>query len=256
MNKSDLKNTYKRQVCLIAFVACLPTSGFAGGAIVGATEFTQIANNVELLASVQTQIDTYRQIVQSLNLDRLNIQSLGDSFLTNPASALLRLRRAVQRDGELGRATVYTLENLDNQFPGYAHYLEQTDPEQTIDTYMQWDTRSRDNVRAALESVGANREQLITEGQLIRKLQQQSQSVSGQKQAIQVGNDIALAQIAQNQRLQVLLERQIELQANYQLQEQDRREKDRAASDRLHDYEKPSRSTGPDWIKQAPSPFE
>ncbi len=230
------------------------TAPSQGGAVVGATEFTQIANNIELLASVQTQIETYRQIVQSFNLDRLNIQSLGGSFLTNPASALLRLRRAVQRDGELGRATVYTLEKNEELFPGYAHYLEQTDPEQTIDTYMQWDTRSRDNVRAALESVGANREQLITEGQLIRNLQQQSQSVSGQKQAIQVGNDIALAQIAQNQRLQVLLERQIELQANYQLQEQDIREKDRAAKENFYDYPK-TVSGGDPWVKRKPNPF-
>lgn len=232
-------------------VVCCPRYVLAGGAVTGgATEWTQIANNVELFESVRTQVQTYQEIARTLQIAQQNTQSLQRSFLGNPASALLRLRRAVKRDGELGRATVYTLENIDAQFPGYAHYLEQLDPEQTIDTYQAWDDRSRNNVRSALEAVGANSEELITEGQLIRKLQQQSESARGQKQAMQVGNEIALAQMAQNQRLQLLLQRQIELQSNYQLQQQDKEEKARAIRDNFHDWEPPQ--VGDPWYTHEP----
>ena len=224
------------RIFTLASIILLAFSASAGGGSGGhATEYTQLLNNTQLLEQVKQQIKTYRTLMLDLEIAKRNIAPNSRAFMSRAGASLQRLHRALRRDGKIGRGTVNTLEQMDKQFPGYAEYLGNANPDQIPATYIEWDNRSRENVRRALELVDTNANELVTEGQLLRELQRHSQSTDGQLAAIQVGNEIAVAQLAQNQRLQQLLHTQIELQGNFYLQQQDILEHSRAVNERLSD---------------------
>lgn len=179
------------------------------GAVVGATEFTQIANNYQLLFSYAEQAQQTVHQLNQYNTMLRNLASTTPSSLLNQQAALLwsdqnmtktfRDLRTLVMNGE---KVSYTLQNQDQMFkrlhPGYGSEFS------SKNEYQSWSDNTHSSVRNALAVAGAQSESFSSEQDVVRELQLRSQSADGQMKALQAGNDIGVAMVGQMQQLRQL----------------------------------------------------
>ncbi len=204
--------TYQHVVIFIAFL--LPAPAFAGAAAGGSTEWTQILNNIELIEQVKTQIKTYRDIRRTLEIEINNARKF-QTYVPNVLGDYLKLYRTVKKGAALGYNVLYNIEKFEESHPGYDSFVNNVAPQQVYDRAQQQFTENRAATTNALESVVGNADILSSEAALIGTLQKASQNAGGRMEAMQVANEIALAEMRQQQRTQVLLQQQLALQAHF-----------------------------------------
>ena len=245
----------KRTVAAVLML--ISGSAFAGGGGLtgGATEITQIANNAELgaifgeeaqqvaqqaqqlaheIQMIQNQLNMYQNLLD-------NTSNLGSFMWGNVFSDLQALAAAVQQ----GNAIAYSASNMNTQwqqrYQGYSNYLANTyGPGNFRTDYQSWYSTQRDGLHGALRSAHLQSQQFATEEATLNTLENMSQTASGRMQAIQVGNQIAMQQVRQTQKLRELVMAQIQAQTNYLASEA---EKDAANQARAERYFSGSSST-------------
>src|SRR5579871_4456339 len=211
---------------LIAFagipMALVPVPAQAG-AVVGATEITQIINMVQLIASyVEQAQQTVTQINQYQSMVR-NLQQMTPSNMLNQATqklwqdqnmnqTFMNLRKIVIG----GEQISYSLSNLDTNFkkvnPGYSAYGNGFNYKQA---YANWSDNTMGNVKNSLAMVNAQQDDFATERDMMNELQAKSQSAGGQLEATQAGHQIALSMVGQLQKLRQLQMAQMQAQDAY-----------------------------------------
>ncbi len=219
-----------------------------GGLTGGATEITQIANNVELgaifgeeaqqvaqqaqqlaheIQMIQNQLNMYQNLLD-------NTANLSNYMWGNALNDLMALANTVQE----GYAIAYSASNIDSQwqqrYKGYSNYLNNTYGAASFQSdYRVWYSAQRDSLHGALRSANLQSSQFTSEESTLSALENMSQSASGRMQAIQVGNQIAMQQVRQTQKLRELVMAQIQAQTNYLASEA---EKDAANQARAERY--------------------
>lgn len=203
----------KRKVKILAVMCMAAAAGMAqnanAGAVVGATEFTQIANNIQLLLSY---VEQAQQTVHQLNQYNTMLRNLAT---TTPSSLLNQQSRMLWNDQNMtqtfrdlrtlvvnGQKVSYSLQNQDQMFkrlhPGYGSEFS------SKNEYQSWSDNTHSAVRNALAVSGAQSESFSSEQDVVRELQLRSQSADGQMKALQAGNDIGVAMVGQMQQLRQL----------------------------------------------------
>ncbi len=196
----------------------LPASAGGGvpGVPVGATEITQIANNVELVASVAKQaqqvsnqliqIQNQIQAYQNMVTNTLNIPNQ----IWSQANGLLSQLVSVVNQGQ---ALAFSATNIDSLFkqkyPGY------TPPQDFGAAYQNITNSTLDSVRTALNAANLQSKDFTTEQGALDAIKAQSQSAQGRLQAIQAGNSIAMAQVDQMRKMRALQMAQMQAQSAY-----------------------------------------
>ena len=168
-----------------ALALLFATTAMAGGGVTGgATELTQLLNNVELSAQVQQQLRTYQALADELRVLRSNERMLtGHHFAGAPSKALVRLHQAMQND----RIISYQAGSINDEFavkyPSYKAYLAQGYGIENGGnaSYMAWDTQNQANMAAALNTVNLNRDQVLTEGQMLDLIDRQAKTTQAAK---------------------------------------------------------------------------
>ena len=194
------------------------TTAMAGAATGGATEFTQVLNNIELAAQVQQQLRTWQTLAEELRILRDNERMLtGHHFAGAPSNALVRLHRAVQNDYIISYQAGSINDEFALKYPGYRAFMAEVyGIENGGNTgYATWDAQNLANLTAALNTVNLNRDQVLAEGQMLDLIDRQAKTARSRKALMQLGNDLALTQVRQSRRMENLLQTQIVLQANY-----------------------------------------
>jgi P-type conjugative transfer protein TrbJ len=205
---------------------------WAGGAVAGATEPTQIMNNIQLMASYMehtqqtvTQLNQYQAMLK--NLERMTPSNLLDAQARrlwqdqNMTQTFMGLRRVV-----VGGETIsYSLSNIDGQFkrlhPGYKGYGDGFNYTQA---YSNWSDNTLSSVRNAMALTTAHEEDFVTEEDMMNELQTKSQTASGQLESLQAGQQISMAMVGQLQKLRQLQMAQMGAQNAYIAGEQSRRD--------------------------------
>lgn len=204
-----MKLKAKILVTVCAMAVASMTQNVNAGAVVGATEFTQIANNFQLLFSYAEQAQQTVHQLNQYNTMLRNLASTTPSSLLNQQAALLwndqnmtktfRDLRTLVMNGE---KVSYTLQNQDQMFkrlhPGYGSEFS------SKNEYQSWSDNTHSSVRNALAVAGAQSESFSSEQDVVRELQLRSQSADGQMKALQAGNDIGVAMVGQMQQLRQL----------------------------------------------------
>lgn len=230
-------------ILLVLFFA-LPAAAGGGGVTGGATEFTQIANNVQLGAilgkeveqivkqvlMIQNQIKQYQEMVRQG-------MALPQSLWRSVTHDLVQLKNSVQMTSGL----YSSLGNMDKVFrqtnPGI---VSRSDRGMTYEEWYKAQSEGYNNtIAATLKSISKSSEQMETDSELLKSLQAQSSSAVGQMQALQVGNDIAAVTVQQLMKLQFAIDRQTILLASHLSVEQEN--SDASAAEReqyLKDMEK------------------
>ncbi len=214
-----MKSTTRKAV-MLALAGSMVMGTAQAGSVMGnggATEVTQILNNVQL---VQETAQTYQQI-QQLAQQLQYMQSQLQNLVTAPqqiwGQAQADLTQLTQLVSQ-GQALGYALGNIDQTFaakyPGYTQSLG-TNYSQASQSWIQ---TSLDSFRSALDSAGLQSSQFATEQAALQSIQNISAGSPGALQAIQAGNMIANAQVTQLQKLRQLTMAQMQAQEAYMSQ--------------------------------------
>lgn len=226
-----MKTTIKKLLCVAVAAALGTTSGASwAGAVVGATEFTQIANNIQLLISyVEQAQQTVHQFNQYQAMLR-NLQRSTPSSVLNQAAAnlwqdqnMLQTFKTLQSIVIDGQKIDYTLQNQDQQFkrlhPGYGAAGTATDFK---NAYRNWSDNTLGAVKNSLALAGAHAQNFSQEQDMVNELQSRAQTADGQMQALKAGSDIGVAMVGQMQQLKQLQIAQMTAQGQFVAGQQDR----------------------------------
>lgn len=195
------------------------------------TEWTQLANKVQLVQQVQTamqQLQTQLHQYQNMVTNTLN---LPNQIWGNTMADIGKLNALLQQS----QALSYSAGNLDGQFAQqygtYPSYLSrQMNGTDWQNKYNQWSQQTSDNALYTLKAISLQSTQMSDEDAVMQQLQTMSQSAQGRMQALQVGNMMAAQAVRQIQKLRQLMMLQLQMQANYLATQQDRQSAEDAAA--------------------------
>lgn len=239
--------------CLIASGLCLvvPFAHAGGGGVAGATEFTQILNNIQLggmasteAAQLQQQVASYAQFVQQTQVQLQTWEqaviagtSIGNAQWGDFAKTVQRVKSAV--DAAQGLST--SVQNLDKafetKFPGYQKEMvkQLVNTGRAAQTLEQRATDARkalsDTVGATMRNVSATSADLEDEAATLNYLQGLSDSSVGQMQAVQAATRVNGLVAQQLMSLRQITASQVVAQNAWQKYQQDQTDADRMADE-------------------------
>ena len=185
---------------MLAGLLTVPKLGRAG--IVGgfATEWTQLANNLQLINNYIRQGEELRQKILMVADMARNTANLPAQVFGPIMADISRLSGVVQN----GRALAYSMANLDaefrNRFRGYG-YTART----WFRDYKEWSQTSLDTTYGTLRAAGLQGEQLASEQAVLDGLRRMAESSDGRMKALQVSNQIMEQQVQQLMKLRQLI---------------------------------------------------
>jgi P-type conjugative transfer protein TrbJ len=222
-------------VVIAAFVTGASTPAFAGSATGAATEWTQLANNaqlVDLLKSSGLQVDNQltrisqlaEQIQNQLNIYENMLQNtaqLPDHIWGQVESDLNQLRSIVDHGQSISFSMGSADDVLKQRFQSYADL--QTAAANGTDlssNYARWSDTNRDTIASTLKAASLTADQFDSEEDTMASLRNMSESADGQMKALQVGHEIAAQQVAQMQKLRGLVSQQMTMMGTWLQSEQ------------------------------------
>lgn len=220
--KVQRKNVLVKAI-ILGMLFSVASSSVAGGAAVGkATEVTQIANNVQLLAIAIKEADNLRYTIKQYDAMLKNLKKLPDSVKQQAIAELTALAQVVAQ----GQGIAYSSAAIDDQYNGayrdFAYYAAvqrgdggARDNETYSQRYRAWSQKSQDSIRGALRSANLQAQQFRTESSTLSAIEEQADSAEGLMQLIRAGVSISAMQITQLQKLRELTMSQMQMQAAY-----------------------------------------
>lgn len=218
---------------LLLSSAAMPAQ--AAGQLVGATEFTQILNNAELVGlagqsgiQIDNQVTQIAHQVEQIQNQLRIYENMLQNTLTLPEQVwgqvendLNRLRAIV---GE-GQGIAFSMGNLDDvlqsRFQSFADFKNGLAGGETFSSsYQQWSDTNRDTIGATLRAAGLTADQFSSEEATMAQLRSASESADGQMKALQIGHEIATQQVAQAQKLRGLVSQQVTMLGTWLQSEQ------------------------------------
>lgn len=221
----------KRFVALAGLLSLAVHGVASAGAVVGATEPTQILNNLQLGAQYVeqaqqtiTQFNQYQTMLQNLK------QMTPSALLDQAAQKLWQDQNMSQAFRDLqkivvgGQQMAYSLSTVDSRFkqvyPGYGNFSGANYSQ----AYAGWSNNTLASVKNALSLVTAHANNFDSEQGMMSELAMKSQTASGQMQAMQAGNQIGVAMVGQMQQLRQLQMAQMRAQGDYIAGQQSRQD--------------------------------
>lgn len=205
------------------------------GGLGGATEWTQILNNTELVSlvgssaeQVQNQITQITQLAEQIQNQLKIYENMLQNTLTLPnhiwgqvESDLMRLQSLVNQ----GQGIAFSMGNVDDvlrqRFQSFADFKSGLANGQSFSSsYQDWSDTNRDTIASTLRAAGLTAEQFSSEESTMSQLRSMSESSVGQMQALQVGHEIAAQQVAQAQKLRGLVSQQVAMMGTWYQSEQ------------------------------------
>ncbi|WP_037469885.1 P-type conjugative transfer protein TrbJ [Sinorhizobium fredii] len=224
-------------VCLTAAALTIGGSGSvqAGTATGAATEWTQLANNaqlVDLMKSSGIQVDNQLTQISQLAEQIQNQLKIYENMLQNTAqlpdhvwgqveSDLNQLRSIVDQ----GQSISFSMGNADDvlqqRFQSYADLKTNLPDNATFSsTYQSWSNTNRDTIASSLKAASLTADQFDSEEDTMSSLRSMSETADGQMKALQVGHEIAAQQVAQMQKLRGLVSQQMTMMGTWLQTEQ------------------------------------
>ncbi|BBD41515.1 conjugal transfer protein TrbJ (plasmid) [Aminobacter sp. Y103A] len=215
--------------------AALPLPAYAGGVTGQATEWTQLANNAELVSlvgksaeQVNNQITQISQLAEQIQ-NQLNIYN---NLLQNTAQLPNHIWGQVESDLKSlqnivaqGQGVAFSMGNIDDvlkqRFQSFSEMKSNLpDGASFSTTYQNWSDTNRDTIAGTLKAANLTADQFSSEESTMSSLRSMSESADGQMKALQVGHQIAAQQVAQMQKLRGLVSQQMTIMGTWFQSEQ------------------------------------
>jgi P-type conjugative transfer protein TrbJ len=216
---------------MLAGFLVLPKLGRAG--IIGglATEWTQLANNLQLINAYIRQGEELRQKILMVADMARNIANLPAQIFGPIMADIGRLASVVQN----GRALAYSMANLDaefrNRFRGYGYNARTW-----FRDYRDWSQTSLDTTLGTLRAAGLQGEQMASEQAVLAQLRTMAQSSDGRMKALQVSNQIMEQQVQQLMKLRQLILADLQSKQAYQAAQIQKQASEEAGTERYFQF--------------------
>lgn len=234
-NRYSSTNSWFACLAAAALTAVTADSVQAGTATGAATEWTQLANNaqlVDLMKSSGIQVDNQLTQISQLAEQIQNQLKIYENMLQNTAqlpdhvwgqveSDLNQLRSIVEQ----GQSISFSMGNADDvlqqRFQSYADLKTNLPDNATFSsTYQSWSDTNRDTIASSLKAASHTADQFDSEEDTMSSLRSMSETADGQMKALQVGHEIAAQQVAQMQKLRGLVSQQMTMMGTWLQTEQ------------------------------------
>ena len=249
----------KVAMVLVLGLAC-PKPALAEATITGgATEFTQLLNNGELVSlvgqsgtqitnqvtqisqlaqQIENQLEIYRNMLQ-------NTAQLPEHTWGQVEQDLSQLQSVVNQ----GQGIAFSAGNIDDvlrqRFQSFADFQSGLPDNQSFSSmYQDWSSTNRDTVLGTLKAAGLTANQFSDEQSTMAQLQTMSESADGQLKALQVGHEIAAQQVAQMQKLRGLVAQQTTMMGTWYQSQQAEQDLSEARRQQFFKATTPSTSGG------------
>lgn len=224
-------------VCLAAATLTIVAAGpVRGGTATGAaTEWTQLANNaqlVDLMKSSGIQVDNQLTQISQLAEQIQNQLKIYENMLQNTAQLPSHVWGQVESDlnqlrdiVDQGQSISFSMGNADDvlqqRFQSYADLKTNLLDNATFSsTYQSWSDTNRDTIASSLKAATLTADQFDSEEDTMSSLRSMSETADGQMKALQVGHEIAAQQVAQMQKLRGLVSQQMTMMGTWLQTEQ------------------------------------
>ncbi|MBP1861601.1 P-type conjugative transfer protein TrbJ [Rhizobium herbae] len=220
---------------MTATAAMLPDISIAGGVTGEATEFTQLANNAELInlleksgVQVENQLTQISQLAEQIQ----NQLKIYDNMLQNTAQLPSHIWGQVEGDLKQlqnvvsqGEGIAFSMGNADDvlrqRFQSFADLRSNLPNGETFSSgYQSWSDTNRDTITGTLKAASLTADQFSSEESTMSSLRSISETSDGQMKALQVGHQIAAQQVAQMQKLRGLVSQQMTMMGTWYQSEQ------------------------------------
>ncbi|WP_245489488.1 MULTISPECIES: P-type conjugative transfer protein TrbJ [unclassified Mesorhizobium] len=242
---------------MLSFAA--PHLALAGGVTGQATEWTQLANNAELVkllessgVQVENQVKQIAQLAEQIQ-NQLNIYQ---NMLQNTAQLPNHIWGQVENDLNRlqgivaqGNGVAFSMGNIDDvlkqRFQSFADMKTNLpNGEAFSSTYQSWSDTNRDTIGGTLKAANLTAEQFSSEESTMASLRSMSESADGQMKALQVGHQIAAQEVAQLQKLRGLVSQQMTMMGAWYQSEQAQKDLAQARREKFFNSTAPSTSGG------------
>ncbi|MGS0741424.1 hypothetical protein ACVBEF_06270 [Glaciimonas sp. GG7] len=207
-------------ITALLWVISLVTAPVHAGTVAGtggATEITQLLNNVQLVMQYTTQIQQYESQLQNLLKQK-------DLLTLNPRGYITVLANAAEGGEALGLGGARITKKLETAY-GSDYKKNAAYSSQDFETWMK---TTKDSIRGAMKSVGVQQDDMASEADLIMSLKTLSNSSAGNLQVSQTGNQISIQMLQQFQKLRQMNLAQASAMNARMLAVQNKEEQDRA----------------------------
>lgn len=174
-----------RKAVTVLSAALFVSNSHASGVVAGATEFTQIANNIELVSIYSAEIEQVARQLQMVQNMVQNTNQLPIQMWSSVESQLVSLVNAITSVNGVVNATEDALAMTEQQF-GKGDLLNNYENRLRL-----WNQGVNNQIGTALQNMGMNAGQFRTRQQALSQIQSASQSATGRMQVLQAGNQIA-----------------------------------------------------------------
>jgi P-type conjugative transfer protein TrbJ len=218
-------------LCVSVAVASPPATAQVVTCANCGTEFTQLANNLQLADQLARQVELVQQALKRHETMLLNTTGLEKQLFGDPLAELGQVTALLEQATSLSITSADLDGKFAEKYKDYNAYLaDKLDSEVLGAKYQQWSEDTNSSVLTTLKAANLQARQIEgDEATLFSALQGLSETAGGRMQAIQVANQIALAAARQTQKLRQLMLIQLQLQANFIQREADRQAAEEAA---------------------------
>ncbi len=258
-----LFKTRERRLAAAAVVLMVLLAGAtpvcAGGVTGQATEFTQIANNSELISLVGKSAEQVNNQITQINQLAEQIQNqlhIYENMLQNTAQLPEHIWGQVENDlkqlqsiAAQGQGIAFSMGNVDDvlgqRFQSFADFKTSLPNNESFSsTYQNWSTTNRDTIAGTLKAANLTAEQFSSEESTMSSLRSMSESADGQMKALQVGHEIAAQEVGQLQKLRGLVASQMTMMGTWYQSEQTQKDLAQARREEFFKSQAPSMSGG------------
>lgn len=178
-----------RKLIILMIAIFSAQTAVAGGSITGATEFTQIANNIQLVMQYEQQIQHYIRQGQQYATQLQNLQKNPLSIMGSDVSNMVK---GIGQIMSAGQSIGGSLAQIDKKF---ASTFNSPTATSFSARFLSWTDASKGTLQGAMQAAGMQRDAYASNSDALRALYDESQSKDGNLAAIQTLSKINAKQV-------------------------------------------------------------
>jgi P-type conjugative transfer protein TrbJ len=225
-----MKRFAKNAAAILMLSICSVASAGGGGMSGGALESTQLLNKAELIKEVAEAVKQTQELINQYQNMLQNTLQLPLSIWQDVTGTITELQNLYGSFKSLSLASAFDFEKFKIQHPGYRDVTNS--PTADIDfsqIYKERVAQLDEYAAGVLEANNMEVQNVKDSQSTIKQLNEASKSSVGQMQALQAGNQIATFMAQELAELRIDMARQIDLQTEIALNEQQERTDEEAA---------------------------
>ncbi|UJS23532.1 P-type conjugative transfer protein TrbJ [Thiothrix winogradskyi] len=198
-------------------LSALPLHSYAAGggvsALTGAKEWTQLANNAELIAIYGQEAKNLLESIKQTETMLTNLKTLPDFAKTGLKADVMKLQAIVQAGNALSYAAANIEGDFNTAFKGAFGYDAPMTRQEWVDQHQSLTMTTQDTVLASLKAANLQNSMFDSEAALLEGLEGQLSSAEGTNEILQAAGGIAAQQVASLNKMRQLTASNMQMQA-------------------------------------------